>query len=170
MVLPLAEYHCPRGLRRTLKRGGWKITFDTGFSEVVDCCSTLTRRGQEGTWITREMRAAYENLHDSGYAHSVECWKDDQLAGGLYGVSLGNIFFGESMFNHLSNASKVAFHSLVQQLKEWNFSLIDCQLPTEHLASLGARPWPRKTFLEALQKALRFPTKVGSWNTPAGVL
>ncbi len=167
MVLPVAEYHCPHGLRRVLNKGGWEITFDTEFSKIVDCCSSVERPGQKGTWITDEMRAAYRELHLAGYAHSVESWKDGRLAGGLYGISLGNLFFGESMFHNVSNASKVAFHALMKQLSEWDFALVDCQLQTGHLATLGARPWPRKTFLETLEKSLRCPTRVGRWNSPA---
>ncbi len=165
MVLPLADYHCPHGLKRALKKGGWEITFDTAFLEVAKCCSTVKRRGQKGTWITPEMIKAYGKLHTEGYAHSVECWRENRLAGGLYGISLGNIFFGESMFQHLPNASKIAFHSLVDRLREWNFSFIDCQMETAHLASFGARPWPREKFLQALETGLAFPTRKGSWKT-----
>ncbi len=165
MILPLADYHCPHGLKRVLKKGEWEITFDTDFMEVAKCCATVKRRGQKGTWITSEMIRAYGELHRKGFAHSVECWQQGRLAGGLYGISLGNIFFGESMFQHVSNASKVALHSLAGRLKDWNFSFIDCQLPTSHLATFGACPWPREKFLHALETGLKYPIRKGSWKT-----
>ncbi len=165
MVLPLEDYHCPHGLKRVLQKEEWEITFDTAFLKVAEYCATVERQGQEGTWITAEMREAYGELHDKGFAHSVECWQAGRLAGGLYGISLGNLFFGESMFQHVSNASKVALHSLVVQLKDWNFSFIDCQLQTPHLATFGASPWPREKFLLALQEGLKCPTIMGPWNS-----
>ncbi len=165
MVLPLAEYHCPHGLKRVLNKEGWEITFDTAFVQVAENCATVERRGQKGTWITPEMLKAYGELHAEGYAHSVECWQEKHLVGGLYGISLGNMFFGESMFQHVANASKVALHSLVCRLRKWDYSFIDCQLETAHLATFGARPWRREKFLHALESGLACPTRKGSWTS-----
>ncbi|MCB0428881.1 MAG: leucyl/phenylalanyl-tRNA--protein transferase, partial [Flavobacteriales bacterium] len=137
-------------MRRLLQKAPWRVTLDNCFADVIRACKKVKRAGQKGTWITDEMEAAYTQLHREGWAHSVEVWEEEELIGGLYGVSLGNMFFGESMFALRSNASKYGFITLVAVLKEKGFTLIDCQVPTEHLASLGARPIARKEFMGLL--------------------
>ncbi len=144
---------------------------DQAFRRVVESCAATERPGQDGTWITEEMKDAYETLHRRGFAHSVEAWDGDRLAGGLYGVSLGAAFFGESMFAHVPDASKVAFVTLVVQLTAWQIDLIDCQVYTDHLARFGAEEWPRARYLQALRVALRRPTRAGRWtfdDSPVG--
>jgi leucyl/phenylalanyl-tRNA--protein transferase len=164
MVLRPSELHVSRSLKRILNKGRFTVTFDTAFSEVIQACAATRRRNQRGTWITPDLIQAYVTLHEMGYAHSVEAWHAGQLVGGLYGVSLGAAFFGESMFTRQSNASKVAFVHLVRQLELWHFHFVDCQIYTPHLASFGATPWPRTQFLSALAKALEQPTRQGSWK------
>jgi len=164
MVLRPAELHVSRSLQRTLNKGAFTVTFDTAFAEVIQACATTRRRNQRGTWITPDMIQAYVTLHEMGYAHSVEAWHEGHLAGGLYGVSLGAAFFGESMFCRQPDASKVAFVHLVRRLQAWNFHFVDCQIYTEHLARFGATPWPRARFLAALAHALEQPTRRGSWR------
>ena len=127
-------------------------------------CAKVPRPGQDGTWITRKMLEAYIELHEAGFAHSVECVKDDELVGGLYGVSLGRCFFGESMFSIVPDASKVAFASLMDQLKKWCFTLIDCQVYTAHLERFGAREIPRSKFLHLLREGLKGETREGQWS------
>lgn len=156
--------HVGRSLQKTIKRGVYEFRLDTAFAEVIDACAQTPRPGQNGTWITEEMRDAYVELHRLGLAHSAESWKDGQLVGGLYGVSLGSAFFGESMFAHAPDASKVAFAQLVETLGGWGFTLIDCQVETEHLARFGAQHWPRERFLTELAKALEAPTRNGPWS------
>lgn len=163
LVLSADELHVSRSLERTLRRGTFRITFDTAYGRVVDACAKAPRPGQGGTWITAEMRRAYKRLHRLGYAHSAEAWRGDRLAGGLYGVSLGGAFFGESMFAREPDASKAAFVTLVRRLQAWGITLIDCQVATEHLERFGAREWPRKRFLAALHTALEQPTRTGTW-------
>ncbi len=131
---------------------------------MIDACAATQRPGQGGTWITPEMIDAYEELHRRGLAHSAEAWCDGELVGGLYGVSLGAAFFGESMFACAPDASKVAFVTLVHQLARWGVELIDCQVHTAHLARFGAAPWPRARFLAALEAALKTPTRLGRWR------
>jgi leucyl/phenylalanyl-tRNA---protein transferase len=157
------ELRVSRSMRQFLKKELVGITFDQSFSEVIAACSK-PRPGQDGTWITGEMQAAYCTLHDLGYAHSVEVWQDGSLAGGLYGVSLGRTFFGESMFSTAPNASKAALITLVEDLREIGFDLIDCQVETTHLGSLGARPLPRREFRVRLQESLRHETLRGNWG------
>ncbi len=165
MVLTAAELHVPRSLERTLRRGTFGITFDAAFGRVVDACAAAARPGQRGTWITGEMQRAYKRLHRLGYAHSAEAWIGSRLAGGLYGVSLGGAFFGESMFALEADASKAAFVTLVRQMEGWGIALVDCQVSTEHLERFGAREWPRERFLTALEEALVRPTRRGRWGT-----
>lgn len=167
-VLDPAKFHLPRSLAKTIRRGGFEVRYDTAFDQVISACAQMPRPGQRGTWITDDMRAAYEALHTLGYAHSIECWMEGTLVGGVYGVSLGSAFFGESMFAHVSEASKVAFADLVRRLSGWGFTLIDCQQETEHLARFGAERWARRAFLAALRQALAAPTRVGRWTDPAG--
>jgi len=164
MVLVSAELQVARSLRRTMRRGAFEIRTDTAFAEVIAACAATPRPGQESTWITADMRAAYVELHRRGVAHSAEAWQDGALVGGLYGVSLGAAFFGESMFARAADASKVAFVTLVEQLARWGIDLVDCQVPTAHLARFGARPWPRARFLGALADAARGPTRRGPWR------
>src|SRR5690606_34668134 len=139
------------------------IRLDTAFEQVMRACAARERPGQSGTWITRDMIDGYVGLHQLGFAHSAEAWLDGELVGGLYGVSLGAAFFGESMFAHVPDASKVAFVTLAAQLHQWGFTLIDCQQKTDHLARFGAAPQPREAFLEALDRALERPTRRGPW-------
>lgn len=155
LVLIPDELKVSRSLNQVIKKGVFKVTMDTAFEVVIRNCSEINRAGQQGTWITEEMIGAYVRLHHSGYAHSVESWQNGELVGGLYGIALGKAFFGESMFAIKSNASKVAFVTLVEYLKKLNFSFIDCQVTTEHLKSLGAREISRKKFLQMLKKALK---------------
>jgi len=162
-VLEPKKLHLPKSLRKQMKRGVYQVRLDTAFEAVIDGCAKTRRHGQRGTWITRDMRAAYLELHRQGYAHSAEAWAGEQLAGGLYGVSLGAAFFGESMFAREPDASKVAFATLCEQLVRWSFSVIDCQQQTEHLARFGAEGWPRRRFLAALELALDAPTRKGPW-------
>lgn len=163
-ILELDEFKVSRSLRKTLKRQIFKVTFDRVFEEVIDCCASVPREGQRGTWITAEMRDAYVRLHGLGYAHSVESWFQGQLVGGLYGVSLGKAFFGESMYHIKTDASKVALAILVEKLKSWGFHFIDAQMATEHMIRLGAKEIPRRIFLKRLQSALRHSTKRGKWH------
>jgi leucyl/phenylalanyl-tRNA---protein transferase len=163
-VLYLEDFKISRSLQKTLKKGVFTVTLDRAFEEVIDACAAIPRQGQNGTWIVPEMKQAYINLHGLGYAHSVETWFDNKLTGGLYGVSLGKAFFGESMFHHKTDASKVALAVLVEKLKSWDFHFIDSQLATEHMLSLGAKEVPRRIFLKQLGAALKQPTKRGKWR------
>lgn len=163
-VLEPSKLHVPRSLEKALRRGTYEVRLDTAFEQVIDRCARIRRPGQQGTWITREMRAAYVELHRLGFAHSAESWSGGELEGGLYGVSLGSVFFGESMFALAPDASKVAFVTLVRQLVRWNFNLIDCQQQTEHLARFGAESWPRRRFLAELKRGLQAPSRRGRWS------
>jgi leucyl/phenylalanyl-tRNA--protein transferase len=162
MVLFVDEVRVSRSLRRTLRSGRFTVTADRAFSAVMLGCAQ-PRDGQEGTWITTEMRAAYARLAAMGYAHSAEAWIGDQLVGGLYGVAIGRAFFGESMFARVPDASKVAFVTLVRQLQRWGFRLIDCQMATAHLASLGAREIPRSEFVAEVRSAAAEPPVPAPW-------
>ncbi|HET9822405.1 MAG TPA: leucyl/phenylalanyl-tRNA--protein transferase [Burkholderiaceae bacterium] len=150
MVLPVAEFRLHRSLRRTLARflasPGCEIRFDSAFERVIEACASTPRAGQRGTWIVPALRRAYVAWHRAGAAHSVETWVDGQLVGGLYGVGIGRMFFGESMFAHASDASKIALAALVAFCRAHDVPLIDCQQDTAHLASLGARTMPRAEF------------------------
>lgn len=140
-----------RSMRQLIRNHRFEFRTNTHFSGVIRACKEQPREGQDGTWITDEVEAAYTQLHQMGYAHSAEAWLNGELAGGLYGIRLGNVFFGESMFSKASNASKFAFISYVEQLKKEGLRLIDCQVYTSHLESLGAKMIPRKTFIELLK-------------------
>ena len=166
LILLPEELRVSRSLRQTIKRGVYHVTMDKAFGEVIGNCASIHRKEGEGTWITAEMMSAYVRLHDSGFAHSVESWYGGELAGGLYGVSLGGVFFGESMFVKRRDASKVAFVKLVQQLREWGFQLVDCQITTGHLKSFGAREVPRLEFMNRLREALKRPQRHGRWSQP----
>lgn len=148
LILELDEFKLSRSLRKKIPQ--FEIRFDTAFSQVIRECSTAPRRGQSGSWIVPEMIEAYEELHALGYAHSVEAYQNGELVGGLYGVSVGGVFCGESMFAKVSDASKVAFAVLIEHLRAWGFNFIDCQVPTNHLKSLGAKEISRKAFLQRL--------------------
>lgn len=150
VLLPDA-LHISRSMHKFLRRTSYQVTFDQDFAAVLSGCAE-PRDYTDATWITPQMQQAYVALHQRGIAHSVEVWDQQQLVGGLYGVALGKVFFGESMFSRRSNASKTAFIRLVQQLQKWEFELIDCQMPTDHLASLGAREIPRETFIQSLRE------------------
>jgi len=164
LVLDLNDFKISRSLRKTLKKEVFQITFDHAFEEVIRACASVPREAQNGTWITDDMEKAYIKLHGLGYAHSVESWFGGKLAGGLYGVSLGKCFFGESMFHLKTDASKVALATLVETLKSWDFHFIDSQMTTEHMLSLGAKELPRRIFLKRLQLALRYPTRRWRWR------
>ncbi len=167
MVLLPHELHVSRSLARTLRRKTFALTLDGAFARVIAACAETPRRRGEGTWITPEMRAAYLRLHEQGFAHSAEAWREGELAGGVYGVALGGCFFGESMFARRSDASKAAFATLVRQIERWGFDLLDCQMPSSHLARLGAREWPRPRFLRHLRRALARTTRRGPWRLDA---
>jgi leucyl/phenylalanyl-tRNA---protein transferase len=163
-VLPLDRLHVGRTLRKVLNRGQLAATFDTAFVEVIRACRRAYRPGQSGTWITDEMEAAYVRLHREGYAHSVEVRQEGELVGGLYGVSLGRMYFGESMFSRASDASKVATVRLAEKLLGWGFRYVDCQVLNPHTEGLGAEEWPRARFLKVLAEELAAaPTRRGSW-------
>lgn len=164
MVLEVDELHVGRSLRKRVRRGDYRITLDTAFRAVVEACAATPRPGQEGTWIVDEMIEAYVALHEAGVAHSVEAWRDGRLVGGLYGVSVGATFAGESMFARASDASKVAFVHLVRQLERWGIRMVDAQMHTEHLARFGAHEVPRAWFLEQLQQLLQVPDRRGPWR------
>lgn len=155
--------HVSRSLRKRLRNGGFEITLDNAFEDVITACAAP--RGREtGTWITKDMHDAYCHLHERGIAHSVEVWQHMRLVGGLYGVSLGHAFFGESMFSRATDASKVALVMLARQLQAWGFHFIDCQILSPHLATLGAVERPRALFLDELERALTHPDVPGPWR------
>ncbi len=165
-VLVPQKLHVPRSLRKVMKRGAYRVTVDTAFERVIDGCAKTRRPGQRGTWITRDMRKAYVRLHAEGVAHSCEAWVGDQLMGGLYGVGLGAVFYGESMFAHGDDASKVAFVTLVEWLISWGVQLIDCQQETAHLARFGAEGWPRQAFVEQVSALVQQPVGPAQWRLP----
>jgi len=156
-VLYPEELHVSRSLRKKLRQGPFSVTFDRAFREVIEGCAA-PRSYADGTWITATMQNAYMRLHQLGIAHSVEVWQDQQLVGGLYGLAIGRLFFGESMFSRATDASKIGFVTLVERLQDWGFKMIDCQMPTQHLASFGARPISREAFAETLAKHLDEPS------------
>ena len=163
MILIPDTLKASKSLRQTIVKKGFEIKFDTQFEKVISSCSKTPRTDQDGTWITREMKQAYIQLHKLGFAHSVETYINNELVGGLYGISLGRAFFGESMFFKKRDASKIALYFLVQKLKEWDFHLIDAQVETGHLKSMGAQLVSRQKFLILLNLALNFPTIKGKW-------
>ena len=163
MVLFPTELRISRSLRKALRQRNYEIRVDTQFETVMRACAA-PRDGEAGTWIGEEMIAAYGTLHRQGLAHSVETWVDGKLAGGLYGVALGRVFYGESMFAHATDASKIALAHLVRQLARWQFGLIDCQVKTRHLASLGAREIRRRDFMRRLAELVNYPDRIGRWH------
>jgi leucyl/phenylalanyl-tRNA--protein transferase len=174
-VLVLDRMHVGRTLRRAIAKATYEVRFDTAFEQVIRACKSTPRVGQDGTWITDEMERAYLELFRMGYAHSVEAWEtgeagEQDLVGGLYGVSLGRMFFGESMFSWRDNASKVALVALARRLQRWGFRVIDAQVATPHTLAMGAEEWEREKFLALLREELPLPTRRGSWTRadPAG--
>ena len=163
MVLFPEELKVSRSLRKAVARGAYETRFDTAFRAVMEACAQ-PRDGQGGTWIVPEMVAAYTQLHERGLAHSVESWQGDELVGGLYGVALGKVFFGESMFARRPDASKVALVKLVERLRAAGYRVIDCQQATAHLASLGAREIPRKEFARLVQESIQYPPTGERWH------
>ena len=163
LVIFTDEFKVPNRLSRFIKQKKYKVTMDHAFQQVITGCASAADRQHKGTWIDDDMIEAYTLLHEMGYAHSVECWMDDELVGGLYGIALGKIFFGESMFSRQSNASKVAFVYLAEKLLERGFDLIDCQLKTEHLMQFGAREIPGVEFQDLLVRSVTLETR-GKWQ------
>ena len=163
MVLFPHEFKVSRSLRKTLRQGLYQVTADTAFEQVMRACAA-PRAGQAGSWIHEDMIAAYSELHHQGHAHSVEIWHAGELAGGVYGVAIGRMFYGESMFSRRRDASKIALAHLSAQALRWNLGLIDCQLHTEHLASLGAREIPRTEFIQRVQELIHYPDLVSPWR------
>jgi leucyl/phenylalanyl-tRNA--protein transferase len=164
MVLESARLHVPKSLEKRMRKAPYRITLDTAFQRVVEGCAGARRPEGPGTWITPQMIDAYGELHRRGFAHSCEAWEGESLAGGLYGVSLGAAFFGESMFAVRPDASKIAFVALARHLASWGIGLIDCQVYTEHLDRFGAEEWPRERYLAALRKAVANATRLGKWD------
>jgi leucyl/phenylalanyl-tRNA--protein transferase len=162
-VIPVDRLHVGRTLRRAIAKKAYEIRFDGAFDQVIRACKSTPRAGQDGTWITDEMERAYVRLHAMGYAHSVETRENGELVGGLYGVSLGRMFFGESMFSWQPNASKFALVSLAERVAPWGFRVIDAQVATPHTLAMGAEEWPRSRFLALLREDLEYPTRRGSW-------
>lgn len=167
MVLVPGEFRISRSLRRTLRRGSYEIRLDSRFRQVIHACSEVPRKAQTGSWITREMQDAYECLHTLGHAHSVETWIEGRLMGGLYGLAIGRMFYGESMFSLCSDASKIALAHLVRYLDLQGFGLIDCQMNTPHLASLGAYEITRSEFIERLRILTAARVDPGCWPMDA---
>ena len=163
MVLVPAELRVTRSLAKTLRNRDYEVRADSAFSSVIAACAEPRDR-QGGTWINAQMIAAYTELHERGVAHSIETWIDGELAGGLYGVAIGRMFYGESMFARARDASKIALVHLVRQLGRWQFGMIDCQMHTSHLESLGARELARPAFMRKLQELVNYPYQPGRWN------
>lgn len=170
MVIESDRLHLSRRFRRELRQCDWQVTADRDFEAVIGLCARLPRRGQRGTWIVPAMRRAYAELHRQGHAHSIEAWAGERLIGGLYGVSIGRAFFGESMFSLEPGASKCVIAALCRRLSEWGFPLLDGQVESAHLASLGFHPIARADFLERLQQITVEPGRVGSWSVDFGSL
>lgn len=167
LVLYPEKFKISKSLAKTIKKKKFEVRVDTRFRDVISSCSNIKRPGEDGTWILEEVIDAYTALHEEGFAHSFETYLDGKLVGGLYGVSLGGAFFGESMFAKESDASKVAVHALVQFCLAHDFDMIDCQVTTEHLVRLGAKEISRNLFLDSLEKTLTKPTLDGKWSLPS---
>jgi leucyl/phenylalanyl-tRNA--protein transferase len=164
LVLFPGEFTSSRRLRREIRQGKFRVSFDLDFPQVITACARVRTDQGEATWINRQMIDAYCHLHELGYAHSVECWQGDSLAGGLYGIALDRVFFGESMFTRISNGSKIALAALVERLRNNNFQCIDCQMTTRHLLSCGAREISGQEFLRQLDHGIHTTTPSGKWN------
>ena len=161
-----AEFHLPRRLKRTINSGVFTVTADTAFAEVIAGCATASGRVKNGTWITPEMQQAYCRLHELGFAHSIECWRDGELAGGLYGVGLDRIFFGESMFTRVTDASKTALAALAQMALQRGIAMIDCQMTTDHLLRFGTREISREEFQAQLEAHIDDCLPQKKWRLP----
>ncbi len=159
------KLHLSKSLRKTIRKNTFSITIDKAFNDVINACSE-SRKKDSGTWISEEIKQAYTLMHRLGHVHSIEAWRDKQLVGGLYGVSIGQVFFGESMFHRQTDASKVAFAWCIQYLLNWNYQLVDCQVATEHLISLGAEQIPRKQFQLLLNRYCSKQPDVKAWKNP----
>ena len=164
LVIFPADFKIPKRLSRLMRQEKFSITIDHAFRQVIAACASTDKRREKGTWITNDMLVAYCQLHDKGYAHSIECWLDDELTGGLYGISLGGIFFGESMFSAQPNSSKIALVHLLKKMQEWDFDLIDCQMKTEHLMQFGAREISGTDFREILAISIESTDHKGKWR------
>ena len=164
MVLFPEALRISASLHRVIRSNKFLMTADEDFGGVIHACAEAARPGQDGSWIDEEFIKGYSELHELGFAHSFEVWQEDVLVGGLYGVSIGRAFFGESMFYKVANASKVAFYHMVEKIKTWQFHFIDCQVETDLLKQFGASPVPRAEYLERLKTALDFPTQKGPWT------
>lgn len=158
------ELRIPKRLARLLRQEKFAVTMDSSFLQVITACATADGRGEKGTWITADMVAAYCRLHEMGFAHSVECWQEGKLAAGLYGLALGGVFFGESMFSRQANGSKVALVKLIQKLQGWKYDMVDCQMKTVHLLQFGAREIPGEEFRALLARSMERPTQKGKWE------
>lgn len=163
-VLFTEEFRVQRSLRKVVRKKRYTITLDTAFAQVIDACGSVPRPQQDGTWITDEMKATYTELHERGFAHSAEAWLDGELVGGVYGIAIGKLFCGESMFARKPDASKVAFVHLVRQLQRWEFPMIDCQMQTDHLERFGSRLIFRHHFLEGVRSFASRPGIGGKWQ------
>lgn len=170
MVFDTACVRLSSRFRRGLRSSGWTVRADSAFAEVVSACARVPRAGQDGTWITAEMQAAYLQLHRHGHAHSIEVFDGARLVGGLYGVALGRMFFGESMFSAESGGSKVALAALAHRLDHWHWPLIDAQVSNPHLVSMGARSMPRARFLATVGSLVGMPEPAGSWSARFGLM
>ncbi|MBP9085557.1 MAG: leucyl/phenylalanyl-tRNA--protein transferase [Kofleriaceae bacterium] len=164
MMMTTHDLRINRSLRKSIRRAPYQLKIDTAFVDVLTACAQVPRPGQQGTWLVPDMLAAYTDLHRQGFAHSFEAWDGATLVGGLYGVSIGGAFFGESMFARAPEASKIAFVASVRQLNAWRIGLIDCQVHTEHLERFGAYEVPRLRYIEMLKSVLDQPTRRGRWN------
>jgi len=164
LVLFPEQLKISRSLRKTQRKNIFTLKIDSNFEGVIQACAKTPRQYEGGTWISDEMQQAYQALHQQGVAHSVEAWCDNQLVGGLYGLAIGQVFFGESMFHHQTDASKIAFSFLVEQLSQWGYQLIDCQVHSEHLVSLGAVEINRDDFLKHLQQYCPLAPHQNSWE------
>jgi leucyl/phenylalanyl-tRNA---protein transferase len=164
LILRPTQFKASASLARKRSSGSFETKFDSAFSEVIQRCSAIKREKQTGTWITRDMITAYEKLHEIGHAHSVETYSEGKLVGGLYGLSIGRAFFGESMFHEVSDASKLALWALSQRLAKWNFDLIDCQMTTAHLLTLGAQEMPRAEFLKLVRESVVKKAPPSNWR------
>lgn len=162
-VLFPSDFHVSRSLARRLRKPDYAVTLNRAFPAVLEACSAPRTRGR-GTWLGAEMKHAYQDLHERGHAQSIEVWQGRELAGGLYGVSLGRAFYGESMFSRIDDGSKIALHYLCRQLRAWDFELMDCQISSPHLATLGAVEIPREQFLGRLRAAVAQPAPTGRWR------
>jgi leucyl/phenylalanyl-tRNA---protein transferase len=165
MVLFPSEFKISRSLRKTLRTKRYEVRLDSAFAAVINACAGTARAGQDGTWITQKMQNAYQRLFELGVAHSVETWIDGKMAGGLYGLSIGRMFYGESMFSHITDASKIATAHLARFIGSRGFGMIDCQMNTPHLASLGAREIPRADFIRQLKKLIVIESPTIRWPT-----